>query len=119
MSTSRKLSTAFVATLTATALAAPGAGAMPMHESSEFDAGHASVATAASRAQDMRSPDARDASLKPARNAGPSTSIARFGPPTWPAYPTPLHTVQAQPPVPTDDDSPVWVPLLIGLGSIG
>jgi hypothetical protein len=63
MSTSFKIPGTIVTSLAAVALAAPGAGAMPIHAPSEFDSGHASVAKAAATRQDLRSPDAKDAAI--------------------------------------------------------
>jgi hypothetical protein len=110
MSTTLKIPGAVVTALAAVALAAPGAGAMPMHESSEFDAGHASVAKAAAVHQDLRSADAKDAAIKPR-----PAPIGRgsYGP-TWPVNPTPVHAT-TQAPASNDDDSLPWLTIVLGV----
>ena len=108
MSASSKIQGSIITALAAVALAAPGAGAMPMHEPSEFDAGHASVATAAAK-QDLRSPDAKDAALRPqpVQTTGRGATA-----PSWPASPVPVHST-VQPPV--DDDSLPWLTIVLGV----
>jgi hypothetical protein len=108
MSTSLKVPGSIVTAIAALALAAPGAGAMPMHEQSEFDAGHASVATAAAKHQDLRSADARDAALNP-QPAGKSLP----GAPTWAVNPVPVHATSQ--PAPADDDSLPWLTIALGI----
>jgi hypothetical protein len=108
MSTSLKVPGSIVTAIAALAVAAPGAGAMPMHEPSEFDAGHASVAVAKAKYQDLRSADARDAAMNP-RPAGKSLP----GAPTWAVNPAPLHATSQ--PTPSDDDSLPWVTLALGI----
>jgi hypothetical protein len=112
MSTSSKLPGAIVTALAAVALAAPGAGAMPMHESSEFDSGHASTAAAAATHQDLRSPDARDAALNP-QPAGKPAGKALPGAPVWATNTQPIHTA-APSPVKNDDGLP-WLTLVLGV----
>jgi hypothetical protein len=109
MSPTTKVHGSIVTALAALALVAPGAGAMPIHEPSEFDAGHASVATAAAKHQDLRSADARDAAMNP-RPAGPHFAVA----PTWPASPVSLHSttpVQS----PSNDDGLPWLTIVLGM----
>ena len=108
MSTSLKVPGSIVTVIAALAVAAPGAGAMPMHEHSEFDAGHASVAVAAAKHQDLRSADARDAELNP-QPAGKSLP----GAPTWASNPTPLHATSQ--PAPADDDNLPWLTIALGI----
>ena len=74
MSISYKLPGTVIAGLATVAFAAPGAGAMPLHEPSEFDAGHASTAHAAQQSQDLRSADAKDAVVHPGRYVAPPTT---------------------------------------------
>ena len=112
-----------VAALAVTALAVPAAQAQPADM-------HASTAQAAAKAQqqpkqDLRSPDARDATVKPP-HSGPTVNglgttavdsasqLPPAGQPTWPVNPQPI-TAPAQPA--TDDDgSPVPViPVIAGL----
>ncbi len=111
-----------LAALAATALIAPAAQAQPADM-------HASTAQAAAKArqqakQDLRSPDARDASVTlhrsghavnaPGATAADSASqLPPAGQPTWPVNPAPI-TAPAQKPV--DDGSPFPViPLVAGL----
>ena len=111
------------AALAIAALAAPAAQAKPSPPDM-----HASTAVAAAQAldkQDLRSPDARDATVKPP-HSGPTVNglgttavdsasqLPPAGQPTWPVNPQPI-TAPAQPA--TDDDgSPVPViPLVAGL----
>ena len=112
-----------LAALAAAALIAPAAQAQPADM-------HASTAQAAAKAQqqpkqDLRSPDARDATVKPP-HSGPTVNglgttavdsasqLPPAGQPTWPVNPQPI-TAPAQPA--TDDDgSPVPViPVIAGL----
>jgi hypothetical protein len=125
MSTTPKIAGSLVTVLAAIALAAPGAGAMPVRgpvgHPSEFDAGHASLAqeAAAARAaesvqvtqprQDLRSPDAKDAALHPQ-----GVQIGRGSrAPSWPVNPTPLHAT-TQPTSPDNDDIP-WLAIVLGV----
>jgi hypothetical protein len=107
MSTTLKVPGSIITAIAAIALAAPGAGAMPMHESSEFDAGHASVATAAAKHQDLRSADAKDAALNP-RPAGKSLP----GAPVWATNPVPVHSSS---PTPINDDGLPWLTIVLGV----
>jgi hypothetical protein len=109
MSTRSKLPGAIVTTLAAVALAAPGAGAMPLHEASEFDAGHAAVATAAAKHQDLRSADAKDAAMHPqAIQVGRGSRVSIR--PTGPA------PVQAVAPTPAkNDDGLPWLTIVLGV----
>jgi hypothetical protein len=127
MSTTPKITGSLVTALAAIALAAPGAGAMPVRGPvggpSEFDAGHASVAqeAAAARAaaaaqvtkvaqpkQDLRSPDAKDAALHPQ-----GVQIGRGSrAPSWPIDPKPIHaTTQTSP----DGDDIPWLAIVLGV----
>ena len=109
MSTSLKIPGSIITAIAAVALAAPGAGAMPMHESSEFDAGHASVATAAAAAhhRDLRSADAKDAALNP-RPAGKSLP----GAPVWATNPQVIHPASST--APANDDGLPWLTIVLG-----
>ncbi len=113
-----------LAALAAAALIAPAAQAQPADM-------HASTAQAAAKAQqqptqDLRSPDARDATVKPP-HSGPfvnepgatavgsasELTVPPAGQPTWPVNPKPI-AAPAQEPV--DDGSPVPViPLVAAL----
>jgi hypothetical protein len=108
MSTSYKIPGTIITTLAAVALAAPAAGAMPMHESSEFDSGHASVATTAAKHQDLRSADARDAAANLHRNTGAVSA------PNQVTLPQPVDAAPA--PLSQDDGTP-W--LAIALSAAG
>ena len=111
-----------LAALAAAALIAPAAQAQPADM-------HASTAQAAAKAQhqlkqDLRSPDARDASVTVHRSThavnapgatavGSASELPPAGQPTWPVNPTPLAAPVQQP---VDDGSPVPViPLVAGL----
>jgi hypothetical protein len=119
MSTTHKVPGTLIAALATVALVAPAAGAMPIHESSEFDSGHASTATAAAQKQDFRSADARDAAIHPKRYAFPTPSSKSLpGAPTWASNPQPLHSVQASSTT-SDDDSFPWTLVIIGLSGVG
>jgi hypothetical protein len=108
MSITTKVPATVIAGLATVALAAPGAGAMPIHEPSEFDAGHASTATVAQQRQDLRSADARDAAVHPKRFADPA-----FG------QPTPVRASQPQPASSdTSDDGFPWA-IVLGVAGIG
>ena len=108
MSTSLKVPGSIITAIAALALAAPGAGAMPTHEPSEFDAGHASVATTSAKHQDLRSADARDAALN-RQPAGKSLP----GAPTWASNPAPVHATSQ--PVPANDDDLPWLTIALGI----
>jgi hypothetical protein len=107
MSTSPKVPASIVTAIAALALAAPGAGAMPMHEHSEFDAGHASVAAATAKHQDLRSADARDAALNP-QPAGKSL-------PGAPVFSTNTQPIASPASAPADDDSLPWLTIALGI----
>jgi hypothetical protein len=107
MSITHKIPGTAIAGLATVALVAPAAGAMPMHEPSEFDAGHASTATsAAAQRQDLRSADAMDAAAHPKRFAVPGAA----------SNPQPVRAVPA-PPDSSDDGFP-WA-LVLGVSGIG
>ena len=109
MSTSLKVPGSIITAIAALALAAPGAGAMPTHEPSEFDAGHASVATATAKHQDLRSADARDAALNP-RPAGKSLP----GAPVFSTNAQPIpRSVSVQ--APSNDDGLPWLTIVLGV----
>ena len=83
-----------VAALAAATLAAPSALAQP----ADMHAGRAQPAT---KAQDLRSPDTRDAATRPANasqqdlrhlraGAATTTRVPLPGPPSWPAHPQPI-----------------------------
>jgi hypothetical protein len=108
MSTTLKIPGSIVTAIAAIALAAPGAGAMPMHESSEFDAGHASVATAAAAHQDLRSADAKDAAMNP-RPVGKSLP----GAPVWATNTKPIPHTAA--PAPVNDNDVPWLTIVLGV----
>jgi hypothetical protein len=109
MSISYKVPGTVIAGLATVAFAAPGAGAMPIHEPSEFDAGHASLAQGAHKAQDLRSADARDAVTHPKRYVAPASGSK--------SDPGPVRAVQA----PGNDDGFPWAIVLgvTGIGLIG
>jgi hypothetical protein len=107
MSITYKVPATVIAGLATVALAAPAAGAMPMHESSEFDAGHASTAQAAQKSQDLRSADARDAVVHPGRYVAPPTT----------SKPAPGVQTQQPPNGGNGDDFP-WA-IVLGVSSIG
>ncbi len=113
-----------LAALAATALIAPAAHAQPADM-------HASTAQAAAKAQqhkqDLRSPDARDASVTLHRNThavnAPGATAAGSaseqppavpaGQPTWPVNPKPIAAPVQQP---VDNGSPLpMIPLVAGL----
>ena len=82
---------------------------MPLHESSEFDAGHASVAKAAAVHQDLRSADAQDAAIHPQGvQVGRGSRVSMR-----PAGPAPVQGV-AQTPVKNDDGLP-WLTIVLGV----
>jgi hypothetical protein len=134
MSTTFKVPGIIVTTLATVALVAPAAGAMPLHESSEFDAGHASTATAAKQKQDFRSADARDAAIHPKQYVGSShrqylgstfsgpygasgvPAKTAPGQPNWASHPQPVHALQA--PATSDDDGFPWA-IVLGVAGIG
>jgi hypothetical protein len=124
MSTTPKITGSLVTALAAIALAAPGAGAMPMRGpvggTTEYDAGHASVAqeAAAARAaavtqvtepkQDLRSADAKDAVLHPhGVQIGRGSRIALSHPTTAP--------VHAATQTPANDDGLPWLAIVLGV----
>jgi hypothetical protein len=110
MSSTLKIPGSIVTAIAAIALAAPGAGAMPMHEPSEYDAGHASVATAAAVHQDLRSADAKDAAMNP-RPAPSGKSLP--GAPVWATNTQPIPHTAA--PAPVNDDSLPWLTIVLGV----
>ena len=112
MSSTLKIPGSIVTAIAAIALAAPGAGAMPMHEPSEYDAGHASVATAAAAHQDLRSADAKDAAMHP-RPAPAPAGKSLPGAPTWATNTQPIP--RAADPVPVNDDSLPWLTIVLGV----
>ncbi len=111
-----------LAALAAAALIAPAAQA----QGGEMDASPAQAAAKAQQQpqQDLRSPDARDAAVKPPRSgptvnapgataADSASQLPPAGQPTWPVNPSPI-VAPAQEPV--DDGSPFPViPLVAGL----
>jgi hypothetical protein len=104
------------------ALAAPAATAAQPPDM------HASVALAAAQAnerQDLRSPDARDATVHPRRavqtiNAPGATAVDSAstkplpGPPTWPVNPQPVKAAPAAQPA-GDGDGIDWTTIAIGI----
>jgi hypothetical protein len=120
MSISYKVPGSVITGLATVALVAPAAGAMPIHEPSEFDAGHASVAQAAQQRQDLRSADAKDAVMHPKRYVAPAAGSKSLpGAPTWASNPQPVRAVQA--PADSNDDGFPWAIVLgaAGIGLIG
>jgi hypothetical protein len=115
MSTSFKIPGLVITALAAVALAAPGAGAMPTHEPSEFDAGHAAVAQAHAPKQDLRSPDARDAAIHPQRvvHAQRSQVAVTASGPRWAVNPTPMHSTTQV--VADDDGGLAWLTIVLGV----
>jgi hypothetical protein len=107
MSTTRKLAAA----LAIGALAAPAAAQAQPPDM------HASTATALAQAhqkQDLRSPDARDAALRPRRAGEPFSGSAPQGMPAWPANPQPITPAPATPVA--DDGNPVdWPTIALGI----
>jgi hypothetical protein len=124
MSTTPKITGSLVTALAAIALAAPSAGAMPLRGpvggTSEYDAGHASLAqeTAAQQAaarpapasapaQDLRSADAKDAVLHPRGiQVGRGSRIA-----TTPVRSVPVHVATK---TPANDDGLPWLTIVLG-----
>ena len=118
MSGTTKIPSAVAITLAAVALAAPAAGAMPLRDASEFDAGHASLAQGAHARQDLRSPDTRDAALNPRPAVSPYEQITgQPGPPAFPTYHEPVATSSTPPAI--DDGGIPWVTILLGVAGTG
>jgi hypothetical protein len=107
MSTTTRLPGAVVTALTVAALAAPVAGAMPIRDASEYDAGHASTARAAAAHQDLRSPDARDAARPPFRRPHVHAGT--------PVFPTTTEPIARSVPATGDDGLP-WLTIALGAG---
>jgi hypothetical protein len=106
MSLNYKVPGTVAAAMAAAAIAVPAAGAMPLHESTEFDAGHASTAAAKqSPRQDLRSPDARDAAVL---HRGSLAAVKPAG----------QHQVRLQSPAGGDDGIP-WTTIVLGVAGAG
>jgi hypothetical protein len=117
MSTTRKIPGAVAAALATAAIAAPAAGAMPLRDASEFDAGHAALAMRAAAHQDLRSPDARDAALHPRPAVTASTEVTgQPSPPSFPGYHDPVSAVSK--PVGDDDGFP-WAIIVLSVAGAG
>jgi hypothetical protein len=124
MSTTRKIPGAIIAVLATGALAAP-AGAMPIHDATEYDAGHASTAKAAQAAQakihqDLRSPDARDAAIHHRQiESSAAAAFAGKSLPAAPTWATSTQTLHSGPTPVSDDDGTPWTTIALGIAGAG
>ena len=79
---------------------------------------HASTAIAASKKQDLRSPDARDAATVRLHKSGAVVGTTNVAPgqPTWPVNPQPLKVAAPAPAAaPADDGGIDWATIAIGI----